>query len=136
MHRDATIVVLGNSTAAEDFLAQSFRTHSPGVIALNLGVPAAHFYFYERILDVSMREGIRPKKIILILTPEVFSARSDFDFLLNDLTMLKTELNAADLTRLAGHTRDLRSYTAVCVARRGSAAALSRRAAGLLPASA
>jgi hypothetical protein len=109
-HRDATVIVLGNSTAAEDFHANRFNARAHGETALNLGVPAAHLYFFDRILSASIAEGVRPQTVVLIVTPEILSLRPDFDYLLNDLTMLKTELNAGDLARLASHSRDLRAY--------------------------
>ena len=110
VHRNASIVVLGNSTAAEDFRANSFNAHSPDKVALNLGVAAGHMYLFERILDASMREGVRPRAVILIVTPELLSLRSDFDFLQNDLSTLKTVLDASDVVRLAAHTRNVRDY--------------------------
>jgi len=109
-HPDASIVVLGNSTAAEDFRAQWFNTRSPGEKALNLGIPSGHLYLFERMLALAMRQGVRPRKIILITTPEVLSLRPDFDFLMNDLTLLKTEIEARDFLRLRGHTRDMGGY--------------------------
>jgi hypothetical protein len=109
-HPDASIVVLGNSTAAEDFLAQWFNARSPDEKALNLGVPSGHLYLFERMLAVAMRQGVRPRKIILITTPEVLSLRPDFDFLMNDLTLLKTEIDSGDFVRLRGHTRGTGGY--------------------------
>jgi hypothetical protein len=109
-HRDASVVVLGNSTAAEGFLPQWFNTHAGGAKALNLGIASGSMFLFERILLMSMREGVRPQKIILIVTPEIFSLRSDFDYLLNDLTVLKTELEATDIVRLAAHTPRLDTY--------------------------
>jgi len=109
-HRDASIVVLGNSTAAEDFHANSFNAHSPGRRALNLGVPAGHMYLFERLLQASIREGVHPRAIVLIVTPELLSLRPDFDYLQNDLVTLKTILDSSDLIRLASHTRNLSGY--------------------------
>jgi hypothetical protein len=109
-HRNASVVVLGNSTAAEDFRANSFNARSPGNLALNLGVPGGHMYLFERILQASIREGVRPRKLILIVTPELLSLRSDFDYLKNDLATLKTILDSGDVVRLADHTRNLRDY--------------------------
>jgi hypothetical protein len=109
-HRDASIVVLGNSTAAEDFRANYFNAHSPDRLALNLGVPGGHMYLFERILQASMREGVHPGTIVLILTPELLSLRSDFDYLQNDLVTLKTVLDSGDVFRLASHTRNLSGY--------------------------
>src|ERR1700680_2739665 len=83
-HRDASVVVLGNSTAAEDFHGNSFNAHSPGKPALNLGVPGGHMYLFERILQASIREGVHPRTVILIVTPQLLSLRSDFDYLQND----------------------------------------------------
>ena len=109
-HPDASIVVLGNSTAAEDFLAQWFNARSPDEKALNLGVPSGHLYLFERMLALAMRQGVRPRKIVLMTTPEVLSLRPDFDFLMNDLTLLKTEIDAGDFLRLREHTRDPGGY--------------------------
>lgn len=109
-HRDASVVVIGNSTAAEDFHANLFNTHSPGKLALNLGVPGGHMYLFERILQASMREGVHPRTVILIVTPELLSLRSDFDYLLNDLITLKTVLDSSDVFHLASHTRNLYDY--------------------------
>jgi hypothetical protein len=109
-HRDASVVVLGNSTAAEDFHANSFNAHSPGKLALNLGVPGGHIYLFERMLQASMREGIHPRTVILIVTPEFLSLRSDFDYLQNDLITLKTVLDYGDVFHLASHARNLHDY--------------------------
>jgi hypothetical protein len=109
-HRNASVVVLGNSTAAEDFRANSFNARSPGKIALDLGVPGGHMFLFERLLQASMREGVRPRTLILIVTPELLSLRSDFDYLENDLVTLKTILNSEDVVRLAAHTRNLYDY--------------------------
>lgn len=108
--RDAAIVVLGNSTAAEDFRAEWFNRHSQGVRALNLGIPGGHVYLFERMLSLAMREGVRPRKIILTTTPDVLSLRPDFDFLLNDLTLLKTVVGREDFGRLTAHAQDPVSY--------------------------
>ncbi len=110
VHRNANVVVLGNSTAAEDFRANSFNTRSAGRVALNLGVPGGHMYLFERMLQVSMREGVRPRTLILIVTPELLSLRSDFDYLENDLATLKTILDSGDLVRLSAHSRNLYDY--------------------------
>ncbi len=110
VHRDATIVVLGNSTAAEDFHANRFNAQPPARVALNLGVPSAHIYFFGRILSAAREEGLHARTVILMYTPEVFSLRADFDYLLNDLTMLKTVLNSGDFVLLASHSRGLRDY--------------------------
>jgi hypothetical protein len=59
-HPDASIVVLGNSTAAEDFLAQWFNARSPDEKALNLGVASGHLYLFERMLALAMHQGVRP----------------------------------------------------------------------------
>ena len=109
-HSDATIVVLGNSTAGEDFHAEWFNRHSQNERALNLAVPSGHVYLFERMLSLALREGVRPRKIILTTTPDVLSLRPDFDFLLNDLTLLKTAIEREDFARLAAHTRDVGSY--------------------------
>jgi len=109
-HRDATVVVLGNSTAAEGFRANFFHTRSAGVVALNLAVPSGHIYLFERMLAIAQREGVRPRTVVLMLTPEMLSLRKDFDFLLNDLTILKTEIDSSDFVRLASHTADPRHY--------------------------
>jgi len=109
-HPDASIVVLGNSTAAQDFLAQWFNARSRDEKALNLGVASGHLYLFERMLELAVRQGVRPRKIVLITTPEVLSLRPDFDFLMNDLTLLKTEIDARDFLRLREHTRDPAGY--------------------------
>ncbi|MSV35568.1 MAG: hypothetical protein EXQ47_08230 [Bryobacterales bacterium] len=110
VHPDSTIAVLGNSTAAEDFRAEWFNTHTQGARALNLGIPSGHVYLFERMLALAMREGVQPRKIILTTTPEVLSLRRDFDFLLNDLTLLKTVIGGEDLARLAEHAQGVGSY--------------------------
>src|ERR1700730_629410 len=109
-HRDASIVVLGNSTAAEDFHANWFNARSPDRLALNLGVPGGHMYLFERIRQASMSEGVHPRTVLLIVTPELLSLRSDFDYLQNDLITLKTVLDSSDVFRLASHTRNLSHY--------------------------
>jgi len=109
-HHDATVVVLGNSTAAEDFHPNRFNAQSPRRTAVNLGVPSAHLYFFDRILSAGIDQGLHPRTIVLMYTPEFLSLWPDFDFLLNDLTMLKTVLNSGDLVRLGSHSRNARAY--------------------------
>ena len=109
-HRDATIIVLGNSTAGEGFRTEWFNRHSPKERALNLAVPSGHIYMMERMLSLAMQEGLRPRKIIVTASPDVLSLRPDFDFLLNDVMLLKTVLTSEDLVRLLAHTRDAGSY--------------------------
>ena len=109
-HREASLVVLGNSTAAEDFHVNRFNARSPGQAAVDLGVPSGHLYLFDRILSAGMREGLRPRVVVLMLTPEVLSLRPDFDYLLNDLVLLKTVLDSGDLLRLRAHSRSLRAY--------------------------
>ena len=108
--RNASVIVLGNSTAGEDFRAEWFNQHSPEASAINLGVPSGHVYLFERMLSLALREGVRPRRIILTTTPDVLSLRPDFDFLLNDLTLLKTVLGMEDFGLLAAHTSGLGSY--------------------------
>lgn len=110
VHRDAKVLVLGNSTAAEDFHPNLFNRLSPGNKALNLGVPSGHLYLFDRIVSASMKEGVHPRTVILMLTPDILSLRPDFDFLLNDLTLLKTVLNSSDFVTLASHSRTVRDY--------------------------
>ncbi len=109
-HRDATILVLGNSTAGEGFRTEWFNRHSPKEQALNLAMPSGHIYMIERMLSLAMQEGLRPRKIIVTVSPEVLSLRPDFDFLLNDVMLLKTVLTNEDLARLWAHTRDAGNY--------------------------
>ena len=109
-HRDATIIVLGNSTAGEGFRTEWFNRHSPKERALNLAVPSGHIYTIERMLALAIQEGLRPREIIVTASPEVLSLRPDFDFLMNDLMLLKTVLASEDLARLSAHTPDAGSY--------------------------
>lgn len=110
VHRDAAVVLLGNSTAAEDFHANRFNARSPGRTAVDLGVPGGQLYLFDRMLAASMEQGLRPRTVVLMLTPEVLSLRPDFDYLLNDLVLLKTVLDSGDLLRLRAHSRNLRAY--------------------------
>jgi hypothetical protein len=110
MHPDAKVLVLGNSTAAEGFLPNYFNQRAQGNLALNLGIPGGYVYTFDRMLAMAAREGVRPKAVILMLTPDIFSDRPDFDFMLNDLTMLKTILSSRDLVTLATYTHDPGQY--------------------------
>ena len=100
VHPEAKVVVLGNSTAAEGFRPNWFRSHGTGDVALNLGVPSGWIYLYQRLFETVLDTGVRPKSAVVMLTPEVISTVG-FDFLLNDLTMLKTVVDTGDLVRLA-----------------------------------
>ena len=109
-HRDSSIIVFGNSTAGEGFRTEWFNRRSPKERALNLAVPSGHIYMVERMLSLAMQEGLRPRKIIVTASPEVLSLRPDFDYLLNDVMLLKTVLTSEDLARLWPHTRDAGTY--------------------------
>jgi hypothetical protein len=109
VHPEASVVVLGNSTAAEGFRPNWFKTHGSGAVALNLGVPSGWIYLWQRILDSAMSMGVHPRAVVLMLTPEVVSA-TDFDYLLNDLAMLKIVLNSGDLAGVAPYARSPRQY--------------------------
>ena len=100
VHPEAKVVVLGNSTAAEGFRPNWFRSHGSGDVGLNLGVPSGWFFLYQRLFETALNRGVRPKSAVVMLTPESI-ATTDFDFLLNDLAMLKTIVDTGDLVRLA-----------------------------------
>jgi hypothetical protein len=109
VHPEASVVVLGNSTAAEGFRANWFKSHGSGAVALNLGVPSGWIYLWQRMLEAAMSSGVHPRAAVVMLTPETISA-TDFDFLLNDLAMLKTVVDSSDLVRLAPYARSPRQY--------------------------
>lgn len=111
--RGAQTLVLGNSTAAEGFPASAYnRLAGSSTPAINLGVPAGHMFLYEKILDMAIEHGLRPRAVALYVTPEIltFSASPYYDYLKNDLTVLKVELEWDDLPRLRAHSRSLLSY--------------------------
>jgi hypothetical protein len=109
VHPEAKVLVLGNSTAAEGFRANWFKSHGSGTVALDLGVPSGWIFLWQRMLETVLSRGVRPRAVVIMLTPETISV-TDFDFLLNDLAMLKTELSAGDLVRLAAYTQSPRQY--------------------------
>jgi len=115
IHSDADVLVLGNSTASEGFLANFFNARAPGHTALNLGIPSGNVYLFDRMVTVAADEGVRPRFIALMLTPDIVSDRRGFNFLRNDLTVLKTVLDGRDLATLAGYSRDLRDYAELAV---------------------
>jgi hypothetical protein len=108
-HPEANVVVLGNSTAAEGFRPNWFKSHASGAVALDLGVPGGWIYLWQRMLDSAMSAGVHPRAVVVMLTPEVVSA-TDFDYLLNDLALLKIVVDSSDLERLASYTRTPRQY--------------------------
>jgi hypothetical protein len=111
VHHNAMVAVIGNSTAAEGFRANDFNAKAGGAIAVNLGVPSGHLFLFEKIFQIVQTEGLRPKIVVLMVTPETLSLRQDFDFLQNDLSLLKTELEASDFVRLAAHTSNPLRYS-------------------------
>jgi hypothetical protein len=108
-HPEATVAVIGNSVAAEGFRPNWFKSHASGAVALDLGVPGAWIYLWQRVLETAIGAGVHPRAVVVMLTPEVLSA-TDFDYLLNDLVLLKTVLDSSDLARLASYTRTPREY--------------------------
>jgi hypothetical protein len=100
VHPEAKVVVLGNSTAAEGFRPNWFRSQGSGDVALNLGVPSGWIFLYQRLFETALNMGVHPKSAVVMLTPEIIGA-TEFDFLLNDLAMLKTVVDTGDLVRLA-----------------------------------
>ncbi len=109
VHPEASLLVLGNSTAAEGFRPNYFRSHASGAVALDLGVPSGWIFLWQRMLETALATGMHPRAVVVMLTPEIVSA-TDYDFLLNDLAMLKTVLNTGDLVRLAAYTESPRQY--------------------------
>lgn len=109
VHPEASVVVLGNSTAAEGFRANWFKSHGSGAVALDLGVPSGWIFLWQRMFESAMSTGMHPRSAVIMLTPEIISV-TDFDFLLNDLAMLKTVLDTGDLVRLAPYTQAPRQY--------------------------
>jgi hypothetical protein len=109
VHPEASVVVLGNSTAAEGFRANWFKSHGSGAVALDLGVPSGWIYLWQRMLEAVIRSGVHPRAAVVMLTPETISV-TDFDFLLNDLAMLKTVVDSSDLVRLAPYVQSPRQY--------------------------
>ncbi len=108
--RDARTIVLGNSAAAEGFRASVYNSvPSASGPALNLGVPSAHMFLFEKILDMALDRGLQPEAVVIVLTPEALnlSILGEFDYLTNDLNVLKVELNFSDLPRLRHHAQSL-----------------------------
>ena len=107
---NARTLVLGNSAAAEGFPASAYNKQ-PGssTPALNLGIPSGHMFLYEKVLSMALEAGLKPAAVVLIVTPDILnlSASPYFDYLKNDLGVLKVELNAGDLLRLGSHSRSL-----------------------------
>ena len=108
-HPEATVVVLGNSTAAEGFRPNWFKSHASGAVALNLGVPSGWIYLWQRMLETAIGAGAHPRAVVVMLTPEVISA-TGFDYLLNDLALLKIVLDSRDLAAVAPYARTPRQY--------------------------
>lgn len=115
VHPDTDVLVLGNSTAAEGFLVNYFNAHAPGHTALNLGIPSGNVLLFDRMTTMAVREGIRPRSIVLMLMPDIFSKREGFNFLRNDVTLLKTVLAAGDLPTLAAYAEDAREFADLAV---------------------
>lgn len=115
VHPDADVVVLGNSTAAEGFLANFFNARAPGHIALNLGIPSGGVYLFDRMVAMAADQGVHPRFIFLVLTPDILSARVGFNFLRNDLALLKTVLSSRDIALLSIYSSDLREYANLAV---------------------
>jgi hypothetical protein len=109
IHPEASVVVLGNSTAAEGFRPNWFKSHGSGAVALDLGVPSGWIYLWQRMLEAAESSGVHPRAVVVMLTPEIISETS-FDFLLNDLAMLKTVVDSRDLVSLAPYARTPRQY--------------------------
>ena len=109
VHREASVVVLGNSTAAEGFRPNWFKSHGSGAVALNMGAPSGWIYLWQRMFEAVLSVGVHPRAVVVMLTPEIISP-TDFDFLLNDLAMLKTVVDSSDLVRLAPYARSPRQY--------------------------
>lgn len=105
-NRDARLLVIGNSTVAEGFRASSYNQAAGARTSLNLGVGSAHFFVYEKLAALALDRGFKPKGILVVLTPESLSRRAGYDELLNDLTLMKTELGLDDYRRLWYHTGD------------------------------
>ncbi|HUS12726.1 MAG TPA: hypothetical protein VMZ30_19810 [Pyrinomonadaceae bacterium] len=109
-NKDAKLLVLGNSTVAEGFRASSYNKVAGPRTSLNLGIGSAHFYLFEKIVDLALARGFRPHAVLLVLTPETLSLRPGYDLLQNDLTLMKTELDSSDYLRVWRHSPSTGSY--------------------------
>ena len=108
--RDAKLLVVGNSTVAEGFRASSYNKATAPDTSLNLGVGSAHFFLYEKLVALALERGIRPQAVLLVLVPELLNQPRGYDTVLNDLTLMKTELGADDYLRLWRHSGSAQAY--------------------------
>lgn len=110
-NRDARLLVVGNSTVAEGFRASTFNKASAPRTSLNLGVGSAHFFVFEKLATLALQRGIKPDAILLVLTPDALARRPGYDEVLNDMTLMKTELSIRDYSILWSHSHDFLSYS-------------------------
>ncbi len=93
-HRDATLVVLGDSTAAEGFRPNRFNREAIGEKAVNLGVPGGWLFTFHKSHRLAKKYMPGVKKVVLFLGPDNF--RAGGDRLRSDLEYNKTSLDLAD----------------------------------------
>jgi hypothetical protein len=108
--QNARTLVLGNSAAAEGFPASVYNKQAgESTPAVNLGIPSGHMFLYDKVLDMALDHGLHPTSVVLIVTADILSFSADpyYDYLKNDLTVLKVELRANDLARIGSHSRSL-----------------------------
>ena len=57
VHPEASVIVVGNSTAAEGFRPNWFKSHGSGAVGLNLGVPSGWIYLWQRMFETALDIG-------------------------------------------------------------------------------
>lgn len=102
-HREAGLLVLGDSTAVEDFRTNDFNRYTRGLKAANAAVPGTWFYSDDKIAEILKQKNPRLKTVLLFAGPDQFSEPASIR-LPTELQYNKTRLSPADFPRLARYS--------------------------------
>jgi|GEM_PF-2192544 len=98
-HQEANIIVLGDSTAAEEFRPNVFNQITTRGKAINLGMPGTWFYSHYWMQELIKQENRKVDTVILILGPDEFTNTGN-NRLIGDLQYHKTRISIFDARAL------------------------------------
>lgn len=94
-HKEATMIVLGDSTAAVEFRPNLFNSLSNNQKAVNLGMPGSWFYSHDLMQSLIKKNNKKVDSVLLILGPDEFANTGNMR-LDSDLQYHKTSISIFD----------------------------------------
>ncbi len=108
-HRDATTLVLGDSTAAHDFRTNYYNRYAGAEKAVNVGVPGTGLFTYHKFALFAKQQAPGLRNVILIAGPDLFSDKGE-GRIFSDLEYNKTALTLQDVSLIWNYTDSFKSF--------------------------